>query len=78
MMNVIERMFDLQSVPRRSLLQQLADYATDKLQRDKLRELCAGENREDLYNYINRPRRTIAETLMDFAQTARAVPLFRW
>jgi sulfite reductase alpha subunit-like flavoprotein len=59
--DLVERYFDLNSVPRMSFFETLAKLASDELEREKLEEFLMGENAEDLFNYCYRPRRTIIE-----------------
>lgn len=62
---------DIMSIPRRSffaLLFHFVDDTTEEGQRekDKLHDFSKLEESEDLYNYANRPRRLILETIMEF------------
>lgn len=42
-------------------------YFTDsELEKEKLQEFITPEGQEELYNYCNRPRRSILEVLTDF------------
>lgn len=42
-------------------------YFTDnELEKEKLQEFTTPQGQEELYNYCNRPRRTILEVLTDF------------
>ena len=79
MYECIERLFDIQAIPRRSFLQQLAEFAEpQQLEHEKLLELSSSANEEDFVNYITRPRRTIVEVLQDFNITAKRVPIEMW
>lgn len=69
------RHWDLQCIPRRSFFELLARFSTDELEREKLLEFSSPEGQQDLYDYCNRPRRTLAEVLFDFSRSARQVPL---
>lgn len=62
---------DIMAIPRRSffsLLYHFVDDATDdgQREREKLYEFSKIEESEDLYDYANRPRRLILETLLEF------------
>lgn len=67
--------WDFQSIPRRSFFELLVRFSVDELEREKLLEFISAEGQQDLYNYCNRPRRTLIEVLYDFSQTAAQVPL---
>lgn len=62
---------DLIAIPTRSfffLLWHFVDDSNEDGQREKekLQDFCNFENSEELYNYANRPRRLILETLIEF------------
>jgi sulfite reductase alpha subunit-like flavoprotein len=59
--DLVERYFDLNSMPRMSFFETLAKLADDELEKEKLEEFLLGENVEDLYDYCYRPRRKIIE-----------------
>ena len=59
--DLVERYFDLNSVPKMSFFEVFAQLASDELEKEKLEEFLQGENVEDLYNYCYRPRRNIIE-----------------
>lgn len=67
---------DLMSIPRRSfflLLFHFVDDSTEDGQREKekLQEFGKLEESEELYNYANRPRRLILETIMEFEKNLK-------
>lgn len=61
-----EEYFDLNSIPRRNVFSVLAQLTNNDLEKEKCVEFNTGEGQEDLYNYVNRPRRNITEVLRDF------------
>lgn len=58
---------DILSVPRRSFFEFLVHFTNNKDFIEKFSYFCSAEGQEDLYNYINRPRRTILEVIQDFS-----------
>ncbi|RLV93635.1 NADPH-dependent diflavin oxidoreductase 1 [Spathaspora sp. JA1] len=69
--NLLKYHLDIMSIPRRSffaLLYHFVDTTTEDGQReqDKLREFSNFEEPELLYDYANRPRRSILETIVEF------------
>jgi sulfite reductase alpha subunit-like flavoprotein len=71
--DLLERYFDLNSVPRMSFFEVFAHLATDELEKEKLEEFLLGENVEDLYDYCYRPRRNIIEVFQDFPKTTKNI-----
>lgn len=62
---------DIMAIPTRSFFFSLWHYVNSSTEdgareKEKLQEFCDFENSEDLYNYANRPRRSILETLLEF------------
>ncbi|KAF2730666.1 riboflavin synthase domain-like protein [Polyplosphaeria fusca] len=57
---------DIMSIPRRSFFAQLAHFATDDVQRDRLIEFTDPQYIDELYDYTTRPRRSIVEILQEF------------
>ncbi|KFD51672.1 hypothetical protein M514_07368, partial [Trichuris suis] len=76
--HLVSDVFDLQAVPRRLFFDILSHFAEDDMQKEKLLELSSPEGQEDLHDYCTRPRRTVVETLRDFASTVSKVPLEAW
>lgn len=64
--SLITHHLDILSVPRRSFFRAAYRFALDERERTKLEEFSKLEFSEDLYNYANRPRRLILETVTDF------------
>lgn len=64
---------DLSAVPRHSFFYSLWHFVDSSSEdgareKEKLREFSKFEDSEDLYNYANRPRRLILETIQEFQQ----------
>ncbi|EGG03207.1 uncharacterized protein MELLADRAFT_75350 [Melampsora larici-populina 98AG31] len=58
--------FDFLSVPKKSFISWISYFAQNQDQSERLKEFCTIEAQDDLYDYINRPKRTILEVLQDF------------
>ncbi|KRY01855.1 NADPH-dependent diflavin oxidoreductase 1 [Trichinella pseudospiralis] len=76
--HLISNVFDLQAVPGCNFFKLFSLFAANELQREKLQSFASPDGIDDLYNYCNRPRRTVAEVLSEFPETARNVPLQYW
>lgn len=63
--------FDLTAIPRRNVFGVLAQITDSELEKEKCIEFTSAEGQEDLYNYCNRPRRTIMEVLQDFPHATK-------
>lgn len=57
---------DLKAIPRRSFFGLLQHFASDEREREKLQEFSSYKDPEELYNYANRPRRSILEVIQEF------------
>lgn len=57
---------DIMSLPRRSFFMKIYKFATDEREKEKLTEFSELDNTEELYNYVNRPRRLILEVITEF------------
>lgn len=64
--SLITHHLDIMAIPRRSFFMQIYKFANDEREREKLKEFSEIEFTEDLYNYANRPRRSILETVTEF------------
>lgn len=65
----VEKYFDLQAVPRRSFFEIMSHLAKDETEKEKLVELSSTSGQQDLFDYCNRPRRSVLEVLADFRHT---------
>ncbi|KAI0819807.1 riboflavin synthase domain-like protein, partial [Trametes gibbosa] len=63
---IFTRYLDFNAVPRRSFFAILKHFAQDELEREKLEEFLSEEGADDMYEYCQRPRRTIREVLEEF------------
>ncbi|XP_008829434.1 NADPH-dependent diflavin oxidoreductase 1 isoform X2 [Nannospalax galili] len=72
--HLVSQYLDITSVPRRSFFELLACLSPHGLEREKLLEFSSAQGQEELWEYCNRPRRTILEVLCDFPHTACAIP----
>lgn len=57
---------DIMSIPRRSFFDLVRHFTTNALHKEKLTEFSKVEGQEELFDYANRPRRSILETLAEF------------
>ncbi|EED81903.1 predicted protein [Postia placenta Mad-698-R] len=57
---------DISAVPRRSFFAMLRHFVSDKLEEEKLDEFLSPEGADELYDYCQKPRRTIREVLEEF------------
>lgn len=75
--NLLKYHCDIMSIPRASFFKKVWTFATDmsrlergieqmNQQREKLHQFGADEDMQDLFDYCNRPRRSILEVLQDF------------
>lgn len=67
---------DIMSIPRRSFFMTLWHFTDDSTEdgareKEKLQDFCKFEESEELYNYANRPRRLILETIMEFQKNTK-------
>lgn len=70
----VKTYFDFMSIPRRSFFEFLYHFSKDELEKEKLMEFTTALGQEELFEYCNRPRRTILEVMKDFPNTTPHVP----
>ncbi len=58
--------WDMLMQPRARVFELLTINCDNELEKEKLQEFASLEGQEELYSYINRPRRNILEVLTDF------------
>ncbi|KAK7865468.1 hypothetical protein R5R35_002345 [Gryllus longicercus] len=71
----VKQYWDLNMVPHRYFFKLLSHFTTNELEKEKLEEFVSVEGQQELFNYCNRPRRTILEVLADFPNAAANIPL---
>lgn len=64
--SIFKTRLDFTRVPNRSFIDWIRFFATDELERSRLDEFCSIDGQDDLFEYINKPRRTILEVLTEF------------
>lgn len=72
--NLATYYWDLNAVPRRFILQLLSEVTPNELEKEKLLEMSSTEGQETMYDYLNRPKRTILELLADFPHAVSHIP----
>ncbi|KAJ8918818.1 hypothetical protein NQ315_011104 [Exocentrus adspersus] len=58
--------FDLMAIPRRHTFNILGQITESELEKEKCIEFTTAEGQDELYTYVNRPKRNIVEVLRDF------------
>jgi len=71
--DLIEKYFDLNSVPKMSFFETFEQLSTDELEKEKLNDFLSPEGTEDLNNYCYRSKRTILEVFSDFPKTTNRI-----
>ncbi|KAJ8686661.1 hypothetical protein QAD02_022455 [Eretmocerus hayati] len=66
---IAQQYWDLSFKPKRSTMHTLSMMSDNELEKEKLFEFTTAVGQEELYNYVNRPRRNIVEVLNDFPHT---------
>lgn len=73
--SIAKQLWDLNAIPRQRTFELLAMNCQDELEKEKLLEFTSPEGQEELYSYVNRPRRTILEVLQDFHKSTKQLTL---
>lgn len=68
---LVEQYWDLNYKPRRYSMEILSLITESELEKEKLKEFTTPSGQEELYNYVNRPRRNIVEVLNDFPNATK-------
>lgn len=72
---ISKQYWDLSAIPRPRVFELLALNCKNELEKEKLIELSSAEGQDDLYSYVNRPRRSILEVLYDFPHSTSQLTL---
>ncbi|KAK0099209.1 hypothetical protein PV326_000046 [Microctonus aethiopoides] len=68
---IVEQYWDLNYKPRKLTMLALSSISDSEIEKEKLIEFSTAEGQEELYTYVNRPRRNIVEVLRDFPHTTK-------
>lgn len=71
---LVKTYMDINSIPKRSFFHLFCRFSQNDLERDMLRRFALGTDLDELYDYVNRPKRTILEVMADFPHTTPHVP----
>ena len=72
---LMRKHFDLIGIPKRHFFAILALYSNHELEKERLTEFAASDGTDERWDYANRPRRSLAEALMDFPNTVKSFPI---
>lgn len=64
--DLLTHSFDITAVPKRSFLREMAQFAENMNEKERLTGLTKFDSQQEFYDYTSRPRRTILEVLRDF------------
>lgn len=64
--SIAKQLWDLNAVPRQRTFKLLSLNCDDEMEKEKLLEFLSPEEQDELFSYVNRPKRTILEVLRDF------------
>ncbi|KAF2348482.1 NADPH-dependent diflavin oxidoreductase 1 [Trinorchestia longiramus] len=70
----VTKYLDIMSVPKRYFFELLSFFTTDELEKEKFLEFSSAAGQQDMYDYCNRPKRSIVEVLADFRHTNKNIP----
>lgn len=72
---IATQLWDLTAIPRQRAFELLALNCENDLEKEKLLEFTTAEGQQDLFSYVNRPRRSIIEVLRDFPHSLEKLNL---
>ncbi|CAN6674345.1 NADPH-dependent diflavin oxidoreductase 1 [Trichomonascus vanleenenianus] len=64
--NLLIHHLDITAIPRRSFFATVWHFASGERERERLQEFSTLDGLQDLFDYANRPRRSILETITEF------------
>lgn len=67
--------WNLNAIPRQRTFELMALNCTNELEKEKLIEFTTAEGQQELFDYANRPRRTVLEVLHDFRHSTAQLTL---
>ncbi|KAK3868276.1 hypothetical protein Pcinc_026317 [Petrolisthes cinctipes] len=70
----VKNYLDIQAIPQRYFFELLSYFTKDETEREKFLEISSSEGQQALYDYCNRPKRSILEVLADFPHTRQNIP----
>lgn len=70
----VKNYLDIQVIPQRYFFELLSYFTKDETEREKFLEFSSSEGQQALYDYCNRPKRSILEVLADFPHTRDNIP----
>ncbi|XP_018022927.1 NADPH-dependent diflavin oxidoreductase 1-like [Hyalella azteca] len=70
----VTKYLDIMSVPKRYFFELLSFFTTDEMEKEKFLEFASSVGQQELYDYCNRPKRSIVEVLADFPHVNKNIP----
>ncbi|KAL6044334.1 NADPH-dependent diflavin oxidoreductase 1 [Balamuthia mandrillaris] len=64
--DLVKRHLDIVSYPRRYFFEVLSHFASNERERERLQEFASSEGQDEWIDYCVRPKRSVAEVLLDF------------
>uniref|UniRef100_A0AC35UAK6 NADPH-dependent diflavin oxidoreductase 1 n=1 Tax=Rhabditophanes sp. KR3021 TaxID=114890 RepID=A0AC35UAK6_9BILA len=71
--NCLTKYFDLQAIPKKGLCYRMAMYTSNQDHKERLLEFAGAAGLDEYIDYAIRPRRTVAELLRDFKESASSL-----
>ena len=70
----VKKYLDIMAVPKRYFFELLSFFTSNQEEKEKFLEFASAKGQQDLYDYCNRPMRSIVEILADFPFTNPNIP----